>query len=113
MDCNDQNANMNPGLAEICGDGIDNNCNGFTDEDCRKKICPSRKALGENNPNLEYLRAFRDNTLSRSAIGQKIIQIYYNNGDSINAALDRSPALRAVARKVLEVIAPIVGRTEE
>jgi hypothetical protein len=33
MDCNDQNANMNPGLAEICGDGIDNNCNGFTDED--------------------------------------------------------------------------------
>ena len=72
--------------------------------------CPAKKALGDNNPYLDNLRAFRDSTLFQSAIGRKMIQIYYNNADSINAALDRSPALKAFTRMGLEVIAPMVGR---
>ena len=74
------------------------------------KICPATKVLGEDNPKLENLRDFRDSKLAQSAVGCKAIQIYYNNADSINAALERSPALRAVARRVLEVIAPMLGK---
>jgi hypothetical protein len=71
--------------------------------------CPAKQVLGENNPNLENLRDFRDSRLAQNAVGRRIIGIYYKNAGSINAALERSPALRAIARRVLEVIAPMVG----
>ncbi len=72
--------------------------------------CPAKKVLGVNNPKLENLRDFRDSKLAQSFIGRKAIQIYYSNADSINAALERSLALRAVTRRVLEVLAPMVGK---
>ncbi|HUC32332.1 MAG TPA: MopE-related protein, partial [Ilumatobacteraceae bacterium] len=31
LDCNDSNPAINPGAGEICGDQVDNDCNGFTD----------------------------------------------------------------------------------
>lgn len=71
--------------------------------------CPAKQVLGAGNPKLVNLRDFRDNKLAQNAIGRKAIQIYYSNVDSINAALERSPALRTVTRRVLEVIAPLVG----
>jgi hypothetical protein len=66
--------------------------------------------LGAGNPVLENLRFFRDSTLAQSAVGRRLIQIYYNNADSINAALERSPVLQAIARRVLEEIAPMVRK---
>lgn len=36
-DCNDDNPSVNPGAAENCSDGIDNNCNGQTD--CNDSSC--------------------------------------------------------------------------
>ena len=73
-------------------------------------ICPAQKVLGADNPQLENLRDFRDSKLANTAVGRKVIQIYYNNANSINAALERSPALKVVTRRVLEVIAPMVGK---
>ena len=74
------------------------------------ELCPATKVLGPDNPALESLRTFRDSKLAQSVLGRKVIQIYYTNADSINAALDRNPALRALACKMLEVIAPLVGK---
>lgn len=33
-DCDDELALINPAAADICGDGIDNNCSGYVDEGC-------------------------------------------------------------------------------
>jgi hypothetical protein len=77
------------------------------------KKCPISQTLGDDDPNLANLRNFRDSKLAQSAIGRKIISIYYKNADSINNALERSPALKAFTRRMLEVIAPMVGRKEE
>ena len=55
---------------------------------------------------------FRGSSLAQSAVGRKVIEIYYNNADNINAALDRSPTLRAIARTMLEIIAPMMGEQE-
>ena len=75
--------------------------------------CPIARSLGEDNPTVELLRTFRDSRLAQSAVGRRIIQIYYNNADSMNAALDRSPALQRFTRSVLKRIAPLAGRKEE
>jgi ELWxxDGT repeat protein len=73
------------------------------------KPCPAKQVLGADNPNLENLRAFRDSRLAGTAVGRMAVQIYYRIADSINTALEHSPALRAVARSVLNTIAPKVG----
>jgi hypothetical protein len=76
------------------------------------KICPAQKVMGEDNPKLDNLRALRDSSLAKSAIGRRVIQIYYNNSDSINAALDNNPELSAAAQRVCEAIAAMVGPKE-
>jgi len=34
LDCNDFNNTVNPGASEFCGNGIDDDCDGFVDEGC-------------------------------------------------------------------------------
>jgi hypothetical protein len=72
--------------------------------------CPATTALGKNSSQLDNLRDFRDSSLARSAFGRRVIQIYYSNADGINAALERSPALKAVTRRALAIFAPMMGR---
>ncbi len=42
-DCNDTDAAINPGAAEVCGNGADENCNGVSDDTCL--TCPDGTLL--------------------------------------------------------------------
>jgi formylglycine-generating enzyme required for sulfatase activity len=39
VDCNDTDAAISPGVAEVCNDSIDNDCDGRIDEDCAPPTC--------------------------------------------------------------------------
>lgn len=40
LDCNDGNAQISPDAAEVCGDEVDQNCDGATSEGCNTVACP-------------------------------------------------------------------------
>jgi|GEM_PF-6854633 len=51
-DCNDNNSAVHPGVIDVCGDGIDNNCNGVAEETCPT---PGNDNPAPNNPVLSSL----------------------------------------------------------
>jgi len=45
VDCDDTDPAINPGAMEVCGDGIDNDCDGMVDEGCQP-TCPDMDGDG-------------------------------------------------------------------
>lgn len=74
--------------------------------DC-KSTCVAAQVLGDDDPRLVTLRNFRDKVLAKSAFGKQIINIYYNNEVSINAALQKNPTLKAFSYKALQSFIPV------
>lgn len=70
--------------------------------------CAAAYVLGSDDPQLDTLRAFRDNVLAKSPTGQQLIKMYYTQNDKIIALLESSPAFKKSAKNILVAIAPAI-----
>ena len=71
-------------------------------------ICPAIILLGKQNPSLSVLRKFRDEVLSKSETGRKVVSLYYGNAEEVNALLDRNPVAKEAAEKMLKSLLPAI-----
>jgi hypothetical protein len=70
--------------------------------------CVASTLLGNDAARLETLRQFRDEVLSKSAAGKKIINVYYTGSAKIIPMLDRHPNIKKAARALLEGVVSVV-----
>ena len=64
--------------------------------------CPSKEIYGENSQETQLLRSIRDNVLSQTPEGRKIITLYYQWSPAIVKAMKEDKAFEADIRKMID-----------
>lgn len=64
--------------------------------------CPSKEIYGENSQETQLLRSIRDNVLSQTPEGRKIITLYYQWSPAIVRAMKEDKAFEADIRKMID-----------
>lgn len=60
---------------------------------------------------VQFLRAYRDTVLRRSALGRIAIRLYYRFGPYLAAIVERNAAVKTVARRALDRVVSHIERT--
>jgi len=72
------------------------------------ETCPATQLLGKGSAQLDILRRFRDEVLSKSAAGRKLSRLYYAHARSITLRLSRNPLLSRSVENGLTFSVPVL-----
>jgi len=71
--------------------------------------CPSSYLLGQDDPQLDVLRDFRDNVLTQSPAGQELIKLYYQWSHAIVLAMEEDEAFKEEVKELLDGVLEVIG----
>ena len=75
--------------------------------------CPMTYALGEDSNDLNILRRFRDEVLSKTPLGKEIIKLYYQLSPAIVKIMVADEELKEEVKEMIEGILPMIKRKME
>ena len=75
--------------------------------------CPMTFALGEDSGNLNILRRFRDEVLSKTPAGQEMIKLFYKLSPAIVKAMVEDETFKKEVKEMIETVLPMVKYTVE
>ena len=73
--------------------------------------CPATFALGGDSNDLNTLRKFRDEVLSKTSVGQEIIKLYYELSPVIVKAMAEDKKFKEEVKEMIETILPVIKYT--
>lgn len=73
------------------------------------KRCAAAYALGTNDPRLELLRTFRDETLSRTPLGNQLIEVYYTMSPLLVREMQNDNRFKEQVEALLDEITRIIA----
>ena len=76
-------------------------------------LCAAETIYGENSEQTELLREYRDNVLSKTSEGQKIIKTYYKYSPTVTKLLEQHPELKNRAKAYIDSMLPGIRKKVE
>lgn len=73
--------------------------------------CVATYLLGRGNPQLTTLRRFRDTVLAQSAIGRKLVEIYYRSSGKAIAVFEHHPIVTLSLRRLVGSLLSMINGT--
>jgi hypothetical protein len=70
--------------------------------------CVLAALLGDDGPQIDRLRNYRDAKLARSARGRTLIDWYYKMSGMLQPLLEAHPSVKNAARKTLLLVFPLI-----
>jgi len=71
-------------------------------------FCPMAIALGSESKDLDTLRKFRDEVLSKTPVGQEVIKLYYQWSPVIVEAMDADEDFKQEVKELVDKILPLI-----